>query len=430
MDEPFDARRALLVDRTRPAEEWRTVSLVAALRGALLLDPDDCLPGQQGRTQAVLGIAAELASRGLDGDSLVRYGLGPEIISVLLDMVLQDSASGEPQLKILVGTTALPPSSGIRGGPEAPTPEFAATWRGLLPSLASAARDDSHADLLGRIRRIAVELADVALPWLLSAPLSDLIELKPPRSAQAPLLANLIPNKVLLEEYRWAVERLSITHLSDWSTSSLHLEHRWMRNQNPAACCLAVMDERRIELGDLQAEIAQRAAAETKEPQPFGPAGMSTTLSAKMYAQAVKLLENRQYTAAAALFEFALSQSPHDAGAANNAGFCLLPESPAEALEYLDLAVTLGYSQTQTNLYNRALCMARLGNLSQALRLIEEGWRDDSPEAATLWSLPEEGSLQLVQHAEVHKSLAGLAVTVAQQLGRVDIAAKWRPLAA
>jgi hypothetical protein len=37
----------------------------------------------------------------------------------------------------------------------------------------------------------------------------------------------------LMLEYRWLVERFSVTDLSEWSLSSLHREYQWAKGDGP-----------------------------------------------------------------------------------------------------------------------------------------------------------------------------------------------------
>jgi hypothetical protein len=71
-----------------PYSQRRPVSLITALREALLqgesVGPNK--PSQAGTLRAVVD---ELTRKGFDGDSLVRYGLSPELATSVLGQVLR-----------------------------------------------------------------------------------------------------------------------------------------------------------------------------------------------------------------------------------------------------------------------------------------------------------------------------------------------------
>jgi hypothetical protein len=265
------------------------------------------------------------------------------------------------------------------------------------------------------------------IPWILSAPVEDLIALRPPSTDQLAEYrgATWLPDTPVMEEYRWAVERFATTHLNDWSTSSLHLEYRWHHGRHPAPCAPDLMSDRLVPLTALQAEIAQRATSKSNNEIKFGPVGMETALSTKMHSRALELLRQGRHRDAVTLYEFARSQNPEDAHAANNLGFCLIPDDPRAALRHLNAANNLGYSFPEINIYNRSLCHFLIGDYHAALSLITEEWDSITAEIrAVLWS-PHSPSVKLCDTDDLRTQMAQLARMAASHLGNVKEEAKW-----
>jgi hypothetical protein len=122
-------------------------------------------------------------------------------------------------------------------------------------------------------------------------------------------------------ESKWLADRFLLTFVRDWSTASLHQEHRWQggeasSNVDPAEVGL------RVVLGDkLNAEIALRAVT-----------GDGAEYQLALLSRAVELLESRQFAEAAAMFEGALAVSPTP-WVRNCLAFCLVPLEPAAATQ-------------------------------------------------------------------------------------------------
>jgi hypothetical protein len=120
------------------------------------------------------------------------------------------------------------------------------------------------------------------------------------------------------------------------------------------------------------------------------------------------------------LFEFVLSQQPEDSVALNNLGFCLLPDKPGEAIEYLRRARSLGYVPLMINLYNEVLATALAGRYRQALDLAEEHWAavaSGGIVSGVLWRLNATGSLELCDVSDVRGALLDLCTTTAEEVG-------------
>ncbi|MFC9250049.1 hypothetical protein [Amycolatopsis thailandensis] len=421
MDDPFDARKVMLNDHERPFTSWRTVSLVTALRSALMRDTGSGSPEAHDQATYLRQITDELTARGLDGDSLVRFGLGPELASAVLGQAMPYWL---PALRVVPGPAA---EHDPDPEPEPPWPH-PQTWESVLGPLLEAEKGltrDLDASRTN-IEQVVGAVMSMAYPWALSAPLDDLLALKPPsveqlRSArQEPR-----PDTSVLEEYRWIINRFAETHLSDWSTPSLHREHKWRAGHYPAPCPESLMPDRDIVDHDLNAEIARRAVDAGPSTTHAGrPAGLNRTMLSKLSMRALDLLRIGRTRDAAALFEFALNESPHDAELLNNLGFCLIPDDPRAALSRLEEAIQRGYEHIAINLYNRALCRLLLGDLRGCIYMITEAWPLGEGELASLWS-PGPHGLKLAQPVDTQHELARLAHRAASTLGDLDAAEYW-----
>jgi TPR repeat protein len=408
--EPFDARRALLQDQSTPRESWRVVSLMTGLRECLNRDPEGIWQprGEDRLVETMDGIVRELTARGLDGDSLVRYGLFPELIGGVLGLLV-------PQW--------------IRRGDRSDPPPVAQAWRDLLgdrlpdrlPNVDSSNVEASQATIAGVIQRVAVPLGS----WALSAPLADLLRLTPPESEEEAVRAVGRVDQRLFVQYRWAAERFSITRLADWTTSSLHAEYKWTQGKAPAPCREDLMEDRAIDPRELAANIAARAVDRPPADLPNEFAGVQLNLAVRMQRHAVGLLRERRFREAATLFDFALSQNPHDAEAANNLGFCLLPDDASAALKHLDHAASRGYEPRAINAHNRAICGLLLGNPRACLAIAAETWEDlEVPPPATLWRISG-SELSLAERVNVMQEIASVAAQAAALIGDAETEFLW-----
>jgi tetratricopeptide (TPR) repeat protein len=422
----FDAREALLSEGTGQPGGWRrTVSLVLAARELVKWTPASLMPwpsqspaveqpspadNPRARLDAFLAVTAELTRRGLDAESLVRFGMRNEIMaSVLVDVLLD--ALGLPIPEVV--------HPGIdRAG-----------WRSALPKLpeAEASSGEVSAESLLRIVR-AIENSHMALvhAWIMTAPLSDLITRSAPDFSSIEDASSLMPNSdaKLYQQYAWLVDRFSTTALRDWLTSSLHLEYRWQSEQEPPPCPTELMLDRDVDAAELSAEIARRSALNigTQEPDP------EAVLASEMTSHASALLEQGRYGDAAALFEFAVHRRPDDPGARNNLGFCLIPLNPQQALFELEAAARMGYSIPVINTYNRVCSYLAQRQHRAAIAAAENYWSDkrEATRGATLWRWLEEGSWEITHVTDPHLALAELAELVCRLGGWREEALVWR----
>lgn len=392
------------LDLTPPSGEpaaLSTAALVQGLRGLLLarVAPGAIADESDESTASCtfFGCLDELTARGIDGDSLLRYGLYGEVAAPLLfDVALHE----------LIGDAHRPAMSS----------DFLTQWRIVL-GLGSVART-------GRVR--AIDVADLIraevspiTAWVFYAPARELYSLSPPTPADLDRALEAIPpSPDIAYDYRWLVERFGVPELSQWTTESLHREYRWkagLPQQSP--CPPALMDEQEVRAEPLNSEIARRAV--TDDSRGTTPEWLS--LTARMQEQAVRFLMNGQHAEASALFQFAVQQNPDDAEATNNLGFCQLPLDPTRALFNLERANQLLYVPACVNLYNRMIGHVLTSQERIARNLAEEYWvqhldRERLPIPATLWRI-ENRALSLSRTIDARRAITEFAATLCEGSG-------------
>lgn len=404
---PFDARFQLLRDRNSEASDWSTVSLVTALREYLYREPSSVFPPCAEHAELLTRCATELTDRGLDAASLIRYGLTPEVLGGILGCAVQEWI--DP------------------GHPADPACSLARRWVQLLePRFTSAGvtqeaiQDPQRSVLQGLFTIIVTDLT----PWVLSAPLDHLLSLEPPPEEDLDPLEPGEIDQALCEQYRWAVDRFSMTSLSDWALPSLHFELQWKVGVVAPPCDPALMIEPDIDRAALEAEIARRAVF----PEAFEPhRQLRASLSSRMTRQAVGYLRDMKFEEAAALFRFAVAEDPNDAEAHNNLGFCLTPIDPKAARIHLERAVDLGFHLADLNLHNRVIATYLSNGASAALSLAETEWAGLPPIGthATIWALLDDGQVT-IDVGIARDQLAVLAAKLAGFGGNEALATEWQ----
>lgn len=421
-ERPFDARFSLISDRGDPAPQWRTVSLVLALREFIRRDPAAVISCMQEHHALLVTCVDELTARGIDANSLVRFGMLPELVGGILGPYL---------------FTKVPDADDLDGM----IPGEAVGWHALLDDRCRVA---GVLDEEGRVRctiespdfertltaliTVVVEYLD---PWIRCASVADLLSLRAPTAEWLESKAPGAPPEIeIIEAYRWMVERFSVTALEEWSTESLHREYKYVEGAIAPPCPLGLMDDRAVDAGALRGEIARRAvqpAPAQEYPQ------VRASLAARMTAQATALLHAEQFGAACALFEFALAENADDPAARNNLGFCLIPTDPQRAAEHLKEAARLGYRPVAVNTYNQMVAAYLVSGPAAALTIAEDEWErvsESGTASCTLWVLSEEAKLALAERVDALSAIASLAAHAADLGGHTERAEVWRHRAA
>lgn len=418
---PFDARETLMCENSPavPDSRWRTVSLVTAVRaivawspvhrvGAWSLEVIASNPGTL--LEAFQAATAELTHRGLDADSLVRYGIRNEIVGSLLGLlVLRDLKIDTPEMVHQRGIDL-------------------DEWSRVLPNKPQL---DPEAEISAdRIAGHASEMASAHVPlllnWVMQAPLTSLVGLPAPSTEDLKMVTPAISSeeRKLYEQYAWLVDRFSTTSLRDWLTSSLLYEYRWQAEQEPPPCSEELMSDREVGNAELNAEIARRTALNV----PNGTPDPEAVLADDMAGHARVLLRQDRPSEAAALFEFAARRRPTDPVAHNNLGFCLIQTDPKRAMHELEAAARMGFSNRVVNVYNQVCCHLLQRRPRAALASAEEYWsaQDAHPGTATLWIWHTDGSWEIDEGTDPHQALAELAAEIARTEGLAEIEKRWR----
>jgi hypothetical protein len=419
----FDSRRTLLSEATaNPDAHWLTISLVTAVRGLLTWTPAESLvwprqaasPGRSldanpdARLDAFVAATSELTRRGLDADSLVRYGMPNEMAAVLTGLLLL----GDLGIDV--------PDLARRRGVDLEA------WREALPPLElNTSRHEVSAHRLGEIAMgYARNYVPAIFSWIASAPLASLVMLSPPEASQ---LVHSHPgcngDTKIRERYAWLIDRFSTSSSRGWLTTSLQYEYRWQDGSEPPPCPQECMRERALDKNELNAELARRSAHGIG-----GDLDPQSILATEVDSHARNLVKQGRYHEAAALFEFAVLKRPYDADIRNNLGFCLMPENARAALKELEAAAHLGYDHPAINVYNRACCYLALRQPRDAMDASEEYWSATvlpDADSAILWRWPPDPDWALRNVSEPNGALADLMVQVASDMGWQEHQLRW-----
>lgn len=391
--------------------QWQLVSLVTCLRQTLL-DLASTAPAIDGGAESrrlggpsALDIIDELTARGLDGESLVRYGIASEmILHALVDLLVAELLPG--------GATDT--SSGLSGWRRVfrmDDPRVQARVPGILRD-----QGDVQSAVRGLIGDgILAPALEAAARWACSADLELLLAFSSPTEEQL-AEARLSPplDLELMRAYKWAVDRFSSTYYSEWAIDSLHAEWRWQHGIGVPPCPAHLMSQPPVQMDLLNHQIAQRAVLSN-------PSEIIPSLSQKVSRHALHLLRAGRHEHAATLFEFVCHQEPDNPEPHNNLGFCLLPSSPRLAMTHLGIARRLGYEPLAINVYNVMFCHIALGQNQEAIteadRYLSSGAQKPLT-PATLWAFSPSGDLSLWETDDVHEAISGLAARAAAAVPR------------
>ncbi len=405
---PFDASVILMAEVPDSAPStWRTVSLAKFLRDALLTPPSQREESVHSRAKIVDALKA-LADRGLDGYTLARYGLGPKIadqiaglasLPQLLNVVIRTGFSEEVE-EILTHM-----------------PDEINPWSQLcMTDVAPRSTGDETArpeDLFFAIMELTHDWHSRVQTWAQQVDIEDLIGWECPTSEYFnALVESSAPENDLVSHYKWVVDRLTQTYLSDWEDSSLHHEYRWIRAAEPIPFPDSVMALRSISSEALNAEIAERAVMNQGDKN-------QRDTAAQLAFQGAQLVKSGNRHAAASTFHLVAKINPDDASARNDLGFALVPDEPRKALRHLSAAARMGYDQPFINAHNRMVCNILIGAPKEALYIAESTWKTSMTEQvvpAILWTQTD--GQWIVQHvADARAEVADLGLQAARTLG-------------
>lgn len=339
----FDATEAMLRDLDSPVGGASTTALLLRLRRHAATPPS----ARSTSFDDFLNIWGELSRRGLDVVPILRVGVSPTVADVLTQL-----------------------------SPDLPASD---AWRRLWEQCQDR-ESEPHRD--------GTRFAAQATGWLARLVETDLeafLEWRPPAEA----LFHNLPLTLPEPEALWLWERFTVTGLSNWTTSSLIMEWAYSRGRIDTQCGERVLAARTINPTDVANVALNRLADAT--PQTFP---QKHDLSTDQFVrEAVRHLRRGRPGEAAEIFTALVFMNPADGEALNNLGFCLIPQSAAQAIGPLDRASRLPLKQPQLNTANRAFVRHLLGRDAEALTLLES---IQAPEADVfVWREPECGSLSL-----------------------------------
>lgn len=368
-----------------------TRTLIRALEKALLTVPVDT-EDLEARASVVRQVISALAKIGVDGESLLRYGMAPRAA-----------------LPLLIGL--------VSGGDSSPID--LEVWRALLrvdPAVLDAEPEDAARELFASIHSVD--------SWVISAPLDDILLFVPPTTdaLNEYVLGNHERSEFALP-YVWLNLRSTQDDLERWPTEVLHLEFRWRNDLQRSPFPDSALDYEGPDTAMLNEQIAFRAASD---------AGSSSAGDDELFWQlqdtAVSFLKRDRHQEAAALFEFHGRLHPDDPRTLNNLGFCKLPTDASASLDLLQRAESAGYSPLLINVYNQCCCLVRLNRLPEALDRGEYFWQreldPDDIRSGYIW-VEHGGEWALMSNAAVDLALAQLMAQISAVLGRADRAARW-----
>ncbi|WP_141216136.1 MULTISPECIES: hypothetical protein [Nocardiaceae] len=353
----------------------------------------------------VLGCVNALSDRGVDGESLVRYGLGfnvvaPVAVSLAVEQIFGEGMGSVPDTKrwrsVLNLDTVL--TAGTAGSRPAPNHEIGRLVGKVIPTL---------------------------LRWVHWAPITDILSLTPPSTEQIEdLSSSTEPDVNVVEQYMWLVDRWTEPRLAAWYPKSIEYEFRWLREVAVNPCPIELMTERSISIDEIAIEYTERNLMRGDME------GLVQRHQLRVQAQvhAEAFLRDQRYTDAAALFEFMGGQFDEpDANCLNNQGFCLIPESPRRALHYIEAGVDRGYDVPSVSAYNKMCCHVILGNSLDARQVADFYWSeefDDEPQGATLWQRRGDQWV-LVWVDDTRLAVAEFAIKLAQDEGWPARVQRW-----
>lgn len=420
---PFDASAEYLQAQDRRGSRWPLPALIWALRQHLSRVP--VALADRSREEEIDLVLAELARRGFDVDGFVRLGLGQDIVEALFIETLL------PRLVRAGGG-----SEGPEGAEAAPRgPEVPDGWHALLDEVLSAEPDGTlelpFVSMPEEQRRAAAEVGRVVRSsfrtrvnaWVLTAPLVDIVALRPPPWEDFGQNAGAAqPTAEARHRQQWLVDRFTVAYYDEWRPESRKAEWRWLQGAEVPPCLAALMDCRERREDDLARTIAADAA--------FEPVGPEQHL-ARLKNKGVQFLRAGRRAQGAAIFDAMRELNWNLPEPHNDYGCAILPDAPEAALTALDAARGLGYCRT-VNTADRALAYALL-NRDEEVYAVAEGvaanYDNEDDDGSILW----EPAATLAGEPVLSEDLVSprdyvleVAALVAERASDLAAAMRWR----
>lgn len=413
----FDAAEIYLSHRDDPDRtRWVPTALVYELRELVAASPalwdDD-------RLDRLHASALELRRRGVDPDLLVRHGFGPLLVTHLA-MASAGLFAGDPGP--VIDVTAEPE---LAPGAEARIKAVGDRWTDLLDEAYEHRADlvstceDEHEAIPARIRAaLAPEFSRRIFDYIMTAPIEAIYGWEAP--TELPVERALIDREER-RRYTWVADRFSETYEGAWHPDSLREEWGYLRGIESPPFPRGLLESRSLPESRIAQLLADRTYGEYSEDH------ISTD---ELKSEAVRFLRNGRREAAVAVFEAAKHRDPDNAELVNNFGFCLTPDNPVHALEALEKAERMGFSNWPINTATRVMALHLAGRHAAALELAERlldatDGADEHPESGYLWHQAPDGEVELVSNRCPRCFVAEVAHWIASQTGDAVLEERW-----
>lgn len=172
----------------------------------------------------------------------------------------------------------------------------------------------------------------------------------------------------------WLFDRFCTTYLDGWRRTSLESEWRYVVDHEQSPIDQSQMNFRRIERESIACEIAARSMSSSMSHR------SGSMNPSQFIPKALDLLKNRDFSAAATVFDVICQLNPHSSDAFNNRGFCRIPTDIESALKDFDHATELGIQRSLEPLTvgNRMYCYMKLNRSTSALEVAEKWWNSNT----------------------------------------------------
>ncbi|GAA3819271.1 hypothetical protein [Cellulomonas soli] len=377
-----------------------SVAELLRLSASTLEVPPRCPTDWDARAELVSTISYALEDRGLDGESIIRFGLAHLFGAPIL---------GTVAVALLVESHA-PLLDGVEEVLDV------AQWRRSM-------------GLEGRTHELSEALGHASYllnGWIAFAPLGELLRMEPPDRDRLDTWASAVDEstRASTDTYRWAVRRLLEPGLDEWDTTSLKMEYRYSVMAQGPNLPSQLLESVAIDSDRLAHALARKALTDDDERQEAS----WTSVRSGVLKQAKMLLGQGRCSEAAALFEFLISRAPADAWLRNNFAFCLITTRPSDAYALLREAQRLGFEPTALLLYNRACCATSETQKREVIFEANRHWLESLesvPVPAYVWR--RSGSaFEGAETSDVRQELAAVASELALELGELHRAEIWR----
>jgi len=417
----FDAAERYLRDRGLPLPQQSTGSLLLGLEAAMTAMPR---PERLESMSRALDLWDELERRGLPVDAVVGAGILPtlathlaalttipyvsvrgdlhEVSAEMLDRLkhfiepwqdlletsfAEEGAEEDVRRAIRLTFRPEPPNRRLFGARDIPT------WNEVEDEVPGA-EEQPFALLISYA--LSGRFVDRVLSWFTRALADDKLAVLGWQAPPVGIFSALRGHRETEEHGLWLWERNTVTHLEDWSTTSLMAEWRAHEVADHNLAPL-IYGERSCN----HEQVATTALTRMSKSRPNKPRPLVGLRAQDLTTRAVELLKAGDFTAAADVFAGLVELRPWDGDALNNLGFCLLPIDLQAALQRLQEASLYPGESVTINVANRVLALLLLGRPTDAQGLAEASigtiekhpaqdhecfvWRrDDASQALTL----------------------------------------------